>query len=209
MNISLLKRVVLSILGNVLIAIGIAIVNASNTGVDPYTSFMFGLTDFLNVPLGIFQISMNGFLILICYKVCRSKIGFGTFVNMSIIGFLIQYFSPIASSICMNFNIHYIIVMIVGILIIGLGVAFMFTTDLGIGGYDCVAYMLSNSIKKSYTVCRIFTDILCLTIAYILGATIGIGTVITGFLLGPLISFYSKFVIIPIFYREKLKDNIA
>ena len=76
---------------------------------------------------------------------------------------------------------------------------------MGVSTYDAVALFLSEKQSKvKFQYCRITTDLICTIVGFILGATLGVGTVITAFFMGPLISFFKKYVTEPFLYG---KDN--
>ncbi len=72
--------------------------------------------------------------------------------------------------------------------------------DLGIAPYDAAAYVLLKAIKNriAFRWARITTDVVCVAVGTIfcliaqneLSAIVGIGTIITAFLTGPLIQFF-------------------
>ena len=47
-------------------------------------------------------------------------------------------------------------------------------------------------MKPAYFWCRIFTDSLCVVIAWALGGLIGLGTLVCALGLGPFISFFTR-----------------
>ena len=48
---------------------------------------------------------------------------------------------------------------------------------------------MEEKIKVKYRWCRVATDLICTLVAFLLGGPIGIGTVVTAFFMGPVISF--------------------
>lgn len=83
------------------------------------------------------------------------------------------------------------------------GSALYFNADLGVSTYDAVSLVISEKQKKvSFKVCRILSDLICVSLGVLMcklahmswgevGAVVGIGTIITAFFMGPLISFFS------------------
>ena len=58
-----------------------------------------------------------------------------------------------------------------------------YTADLGVSSYDALALMASNDYDiAQFRFCRIATDLFCVSVGFMGGANIGIGTVITAFM---------------------------
>jgi len=87
------------------------------------------------------------------------------------------------------------------------GSSLYFTGDLGVSTYDAVALILSEKKVVRFQYCRIVSDLVCTILGYLLGATVGIGTVITAFFMGPIITVFNRNVSIPLRYGKR-KDSI-
>jgi len=88
------------------------------------------------------------------------------------------------------------------VVIISFGSALYFTGDLGVSTYDAVALLMSEKKIAKFQYCRIGTDLVCTVTGYLLGATVGIGTLITAVLMGPIIAYFNKKVAIPFRYGK-------
>ena len=84
------------------------------------------------------------------------------------------------------------------------------TADLGVSTYDAIALIIVNTWKKGkFRYVRIITDVVCIMIGVILflcaghsfreiPTIVGIGTIITALLMGPLIEVFNKLVSRPL-----------
>ena len=66
--------------------------------------------------------------------------------------------------------------------------------------------------KINYRWCRMGTDFFCTAAGFLLGATIGIGTVVTAFFMGPVIQWFTDHFSLPFLYgkeaaAEKILDE--
>lgn len=86
--------------------------------------------------------------------------------------------------------------------------ALYFTADMGVSTYDAVSLIISEKRKWKFQFCRISSDLFCTVVGFIFGATVGIGTVVTAFFMGPLIAFFNRTVAEPMRYGRK-KELIA
>ena len=196
-----IKLATISLIGNIIIAIGVSTCRISQMGIDPFTSMTTGISSLLNIPLGVFQGSVNAILFLILILLSRSNLKYlniGAIINMFLLGFFVQFFnvsSPdvIPFSLPMKF-----VVLAIGILFVTLGCSLYITSDLGTGCYDALSIYMADVMSPSYPVCRIMTDVVCVLIGFITGGPLGIATIILMFGTGPLISTWNKLVSKPI-----------
>lgn len=94
--------------------------------------------------------------------------------------------------------------MVVGIVIIGLGIALFKQSHLGNDSISALNMRLAEMLGISlglrdytpvpYFGCRVFTDALCALLCWLLGGLVGIGTLICAFCLGPFIQFFNGLV---------------
>ena len=69
-----IKLATISLIGNIIIAIGVSTCRISQMGIDPFTSMTTGISSLLNIPLGVFQGSVNAILFLILILLSRSNL---------------------------------------------------------------------------------------------------------------------------------------
>ena len=75
-------KIIMMLLGNLLMGIAVAILRMSRFGTDPFTCMNLGVSGFLNISFGTYQLLVNIiFFIFVLWK-GRSCIGAGTIVNM-------------------------------------------------------------------------------------------------------------------------------
>ena len=91
-----------------------------------------------------------------------------------------------------------------GIVIMCFSSALYFTADRGVSTYDAVALILSEKKQWKFQICRISSDLFCTIIGFVFGATVGIGTVVTAFFMGPLIAFFNRTVAEPMRYGKNV-----
>jgi uncharacterized membrane protein YczE len=92
--------------------------------------------------------------------------------------------------------------LMIAILVISFGSALYFTGDLGVSTYDAVALIMAEKKIAKFHYCRIGTDLICTLTGFLLGATVGFGTLVTAFFMGPIIAFFNRTVAIPFRYGK-------
>ena len=173
------------ILGLTLFGLGEALLIVSNLGVTPWTVFAEGVAKNLNISIGLatFLVSIS---ILILWIPLKQKIGVGTISNAIIIAITIDlfvYLLPYSSNIVLS-----IFEMIFGILLVGVGSGTYLITNLGPGTRDGLMKGISENFKKPIYIIRLSIEITVVILGWILGGTVGLGTLMFAILIGPIIS---------------------
>ncbi len=199
------KRIAASLIGNLFIALGIALFKQSVLGNDPYTGMNMALAELLGVPFSLLQLGVNLLFFALQFRFERRLIGFGTLVNALFIGSLIDFFYALSLSL---FGLPAsmaakLCVMAVGMVICSFGLSLYQSADLGVSPYDAAALILDRRLRRvPYFWCRIFTDGLCALICWRSGGIIGIGTLVTAFGFGPVIALFNR-LLAPCFRNAK------
>jgi len=190
-------RILASLLGNVLIAVGIALFKQSSLGNDPFTGMNMAVADLLRISFPVFQLCVNAVLFLIQFLTGRKLIGFGTLVNAFLIGSMVSFFFRLSTGwfgMPEAFPVR-VLVMVIGMTVCCFGLSLYQTAELGVSPYDSMALILDRRLARvPYFWCRIFTDGLCALVCFLAGGIIGLGTLVTAFGFGPVIAFFNRFV---------------
>ena len=179
------KTLLFLIFGLTLFGLGEALLIVSNLGVTPWTVFAEGVAKNLNISIGLatFLVSIS---ILILWIPLKQKIGIGTVSNAVIIAVTIDlfvYLLPYSSNIVLS-----IFEMIFGILLVGVGSGIYLITNLGPGTRDGLMKGISENFKKPIYIIRLSIEITVVILGWLLGGTVGLGTLMFAILIGPIIS---------------------
>ncbi len=207
---NMVKRCVLSVLGIIVMGFGISLFSVSGFGVDPFTSMNMNISSAIGIDYGTLQMLVNTVILLIVIIFAhRGLVGISTVVNMAGLGYAIQFFKDIISPLFTgyyNIMIFRVLLLLAGIIILCFGSSMLFTTNVGVGPYDAICYMFSQMIKVPYKWMRIFADVIVIAVGLTVSGgltgllngnfsaikNIGIGTLITALLMGPLVNFFAK-----------------
>lgn len=224
---NIVKRVVLSFVSIIIMGFGISLFSLSGFGVDPFTSMNMNVSSTLGIGYGTYQLIVNAIIIVFVVIVAhRGLIGIGTMLNMIGVGYSCELFTSIFEPICKGASdniIARICLLAAGIVVLCFSCSLFFTCNAGVGPYDCLGFMLSNGTGVAYKWIRVITDVVVIAIGLIVSGgykaliagdianapNIGIGTIITAFMMGPLVNFFSKHVsskILNIDYASISKD---
>lgn len=205
-----IKRCIMMLTGILFISICVGCFRLSAFGVDAFTCMNLGISGYLGMSFGTWQLIMNAGILVVVFFTVRKCIGAGTIVNMVCVGYGADFICWIVQDV---FKIHMslplrIAALIVGCLFAGLGVAFYMVAEMGIAPYDSVALIIEKATrgKIPFQYARVLSDvtvvvigvIFCLMAGNNLWLIIGIGTLCNAFFNGPLIQFFKTHISEPL-----------
>lgn len=197
------RRILMTIVGVFTAGFSVGIFNFSMFGMDPFQVLAHGIWEHVNMGYGTLYAIVNLLMLLVIFIIDKSKIGLGTLINIFLLGYVVEFSSWMFMAMIPEPTILIrIVALIIAVFIICFGSALYFTGDLGVSTYDAVALILSEKGIAKFQYCRIGTDIICTITGAFLGATVGVGTLVTAFFMGPIIAYFNKVVAIPFRYGK-------
>lgn len=204
------KRLSLMLVGILLIGMCVASYRISGFGVDAFSCMNLGISGFLKMSFGNWQLIMNAVLLIIVWFTVRNCIGPGTIVNMVLVGYTADFLcwlflDQLHLSVTMPLRILF---LLVGTLLASLGCACYLIADMGIAPYDSVAFIITKYTKEkiSFRLARVMSDltvilagvIFCMMAGNSIWQIVGLGTIVNACFNGPLIQFF----------RERIEDML-
>lgn len=186
-------RLLVVIVGLFFYAFGIVLTYRSGVGLDPWDVFHQGISRHTPLSFGIANIVVGATLIVLTLAL-KVYPGVGTILNMFLIGSFVD--------LLLRFNIvpdlgHLalfwrLLLNAAGVGVIGLGTAFYMTPRLGAGPRDGLMMRLHTLTGLRVAIVRTSIEVCVLIIGFLLGGTLGIGTLIFALGIGPAVegSFY-------------------
>lgn len=204
------KRLSLMLVGILLIGMCVASYRISGFGMDAFSCMNLGISGFLKMSFGNWQLIMNAVLLIIVWFTVRNCIGPGTIVNMVLVGYTADFLcwlflDQLHLSVTMPLRILF---LLVGTLLASLGCACYMIADMGIAPYDSVAFIITKYTKEkiSFRLARVMSDltvilagvIFCMMAGNSIWQIVGLGTIVNACFNGPLIQFF----------RERIEDML-
>jgi hypothetical protein len=172
-------------LGLTLFGLGEGLLIVSFTGASPWSVLAQGIS--LNVDFSIGTITLFISIgVLIFWLPLNQKPGIGTILNALIIAVMID--------ICIKFvptpenYIPQLILAVIGVLITGFGGSIYLVANLGAGPRDGLMVGLQKKTNMPIAAVRAFLEITVVTIGWYLGGTVGVGTLLFAFGIGPAVA---------------------
>ena len=171
--------------GLTLFGLGEGLLIVSAAGASPWTVLAQGI--FLNVgySIGIVTIVIS-VLVLILWFPLNQKPGIGTILNALIIGLMIDVcitFVPTPGS-----YVSQLILALLAVFIVGLGGGIYLVANLGAGPRDGLMIGLQKKTNLPIAAVRATLEITVMSIGWYLGGTVGLGTLLFAFGIGPAVA---------------------
>ena len=181
--------------GLTLFGVGEGLLLVSAAGASPWSVFAQGIHLSVGLSVGAVTIIIS-ILVLLLWVPLSQKPGMGTILNALIIGIMID--------ICIKFVptpedfISQIFLAVAAVLIVGLGGGIYLVANLGAGPRDGLMIGLQKKTNFTIAVVRATLEITVMSIGWYLGGTVGVGTLLFAFGIGPAVAL-SLFIVGKIF----------
>jgi uncharacterized membrane protein YczE len=172
------------VFGLALFGFGVALMVLSDLGLSPWEVFHQGISNQTGVPLGTVGI-ITGIVVLVLWIPLGERIGIGTILNVVLIGVVIDLtllFAPTISTTWVRW-----VLLAAGVLLIALGSGLYIGSGLGPGPRDGLMTGLGHK-GIPIGAARFGIEISVLGFGFLLGGTVGIGTLVFAFGIGPLVA---------------------
>ncbi|MDQ2808215.1 MAG: membrane protein [Chloroflexota bacterium] len=177
-------RVVMLVAGLFAFALGIVCNYKAAIGLGPWDCFHLGLS--LHLPITPGQASeLTGALIIICSWAFGVRPGVGTIANMVLVGQFFDVLNTHLPSLADAALPWRIALQLLGIAIIGFASGLYIRANLGAGPRDSLMLALTRRTGQRVAVVRGAVEVSVLGFGFLLGGTVGLGTLIYPFAIGP------------------------
>ncbi len=171
--------------GLTLFGIGEGLLLVSYTGASPWSVLAQGISNYVDLSIGTITFFISLFVITL-WIFLNQKPGIGTFLNVIIIAVMID--------ICLNYvstpeSLELkILLAIFAVIITGIGSGIYLIANLGPGPRDGLMTGLQKKTNFPIASVRAFLEISVVTIGWYLGGTVGTGTLLFAFGIGPCVA---------------------
>ncbi len=190
------RRLAVLTVSLIVIGVCVAVFKTVGFGTDPCSTFTLGVSARTGISFGTCQLAFNLLMFLPVIRFDLSRIGIGTVANMVGIGYMADFtmwlMSPHIPPEGLSMTVR-IVLFAVSMAAFLIAAAFYMVVDLGVAPYDAIPQLIAARTNRlSARAIRMLWDISILSLGFLLGSTVGLTTLITGFCLGPAIAFVSS-----------------
>lgn len=187
------KALVILLIGLTVAHLGVTLFLLSELGTDTFTVFIQGLSRVFGLTVGTVHVIVLCILMVVMLITTKGYVKPGTVVCAFCGGPIIDLFTwmlggwingdspmPIRAAS-----------MLIGCVILSAGMSIVINSNAGTGPNDLVAVILSDKMESvEFRWVRVGCDLFFVVLGFLLGGTVGAGTVVAVFLTGPLVQFW-------------------
>ena len=189
-----IKKLLLFLLGMSIIQFGVALFLRMNIGSDPFTVFTQGLANTLNnLGMNVTTGTANRIILVVLFSIIlllnNNHIKIGTIICVIGVGPIIDLGVRVVSVLPVE-SYSYLLKMFLialGCFIIAIGFSILSATKVGVSPNDIIPFIIKERINCEYRWIRICMDAFLLIGGFMLGGTVGVGTIIAMATTGPFI----------------------
>lgn len=195
----LFARVVILIVGLIIAHFGVTLFLLANLGSDPYNVMVQGVFRTLSAFTGWSLLTHGRVHVVLCFLIIlvllivdKNYIKIGTILCMIFGGPIIDIYMVILSPLVSPSSPlpYKIFILALGCVILAYGMTVVIKSDAGTGPNDLVAIAISEKMHKNFGVTRILVDLSFILIGFLLGGSVGLGTVICACCVGPVANIF-------------------
>ena len=186
-------RILILLIGLVIAHLGVTLFLLSDLGSDPFNVLVQGVFRSLEKATGLsvlthgrVHIAISLLIVVVLLFADRSYLKIGTALCMLFGGPIIDFFTrllqPLFDGAGMGFRL---VALVAGCVILAYGMTVVIRSDAGTGPNDLVALVISDKTRFRFSITRVAVDAFFALCGFLLGGTVGLGTLICMFLVGP------------------------
>ena len=171
--------------GLILFGLGEGLLIVSLTGASPWSVLAQGISLNLDYSIGTITLVIS-IVVLFLWIPLKQKPGMGTILNALIIAIMIDLcikYVPTPSN-----YIHQLLLAVISVIMVGIGGGIYLVSNLGAGPRDGLMIGLQKLTNFPIAVVRATLEISVVSIGWYLGGTVGIGTLLFAFGIGPCVA---------------------
>ena len=165
--------------------LGEGLLIVSFTGASPWSVLAQGISLNINLSIGTITLLIS-IAVLILWIPLGQKPGMGTIFNALIIAIMIDLcikYVPTPSN-----YIHQLLLAVISVIMVGIGGGIYLVSNLGAGPRDGLMIGLQKVTNFPIAVVRATLEISVVSIGWYLGGTVGVGTLLFAFGIGPCVA---------------------
>ena len=177
------RRLTQLFVGLALYGVSLAFVLRAGLGLAPWDVLHQGLAEKTGATVGQLVIAVS-FVVLLAWIPLRQRPGFGTFANAVLVGIFVDLTMSVLGEV--DSWTWRVVLLLGGVLLNGLATALYIGASLGPGPRDGLMTGLVARTGRSVRLVRTLLEVGVLVVGFVLGGTVGVGTVLYAFTIGPI-----------------------
>ncbi|MCQ4206508.1 membrane protein YczE [Streptomyces longispororuber] len=191
---SLVRRLVQLYAGLALYGVSSALLVEAGLGLEPWGVLHQGLAELTGISIGVVSIIV-GAIVLLLWIPLRQRPGLGTVSNVFVVGLAMD--GALAAVPDVHAYGVRIPLMAVAIVLNGVATGLYIAAKFGPGPRDGLMTGLHQRTGRSIRLMRTVIEVAVVATGFVLGGTIGVGTVLYALAIGPLAQFFLRVFALP------------
>ncbi|MFD4989789.1 YitT family protein [Streptomyces sp. NPDC058374] len=180
--------------GLVLYGVSVALLVRAGLGLEPWGVFQQGLAELTGLSMGAVSVVV-GAAVLLLWIPLRQRPGFGTVCNVFVVGLALD--ATLALLPATGHLAARVALMAGGVVLNGAATGLYIAARFGPGPRDGLMTGLHRVTGRSLRLVRTGTEVLVVAAGFVLGGTVGIGTVAYALSIGPLAQWFLRLFAVP------------
>jgi uncharacterized membrane protein YczE len=184
-----LRRLGQLYLGLVLYGVSAAMMVQARLGLDPWDVLHQGIATVLDREIGTISIAV-GALVLLLWIPLRQRPGLGTVSNVLVVGLAMN--ATLAVLAAQSGYLARVALLVGAVLLCGLATGMYISAGFGPGPRDGLMTGIARRTRLSIRLSRTAVELTVLVTGWLLGGTVGVGTVLFAVAIGPLAQLFLR-----------------
>lgn len=193
MNFTFILRLILFVLGIFILALGVSTVIRANLGVPTWDVLHIGLAKLIKLSIGRCIQIVGIVMVLMTAYFEKQRPSIGGILNILLVGFFVNNILNLNLIPSFTGLIQRGTLLVSGIILMGIGSGMYVASKMGAGPRDGMTLFLSKRFSISVRLSRTLLEITALTIGWLIGGPVALGTFISVPLIGPVMQASLKF----------------
>ena len=174
--------------------VAISLMIRANIGLDPWSVLHQGLSRVSGLSFGQVTQVVGLLLVIVNFALLGLRPGLGTVLNMVLIGLWVDFFGRQAwlPSVPVGAWAEGVLVFVVGIVLSGLAIGLYISPRFGAGPRDDFVLGWALRLRRSVRLVRGALELSVLSLGYLLGGSVGLGTLLFALLIGPVMQLFLR-----------------
>ena len=197
------RRIAQLFVGLLCYGLGIALMVQAGLGIAPWDVLTQGLQLKTGLGFGLLTVLIS-IVVLLLWIPIRQKMGFGTIANALLVGVFVEVgfaWFPVPTDLVWS-----IASFVFGLVLVGFATGLYIGARFGPGPRDGLMTGLHRVTGWPIWVVRTGIEVVVLTIGWLLGGNVGVGTLAFALLIGPLAGFFMPLLLVPAAVTREARD---
>lgn len=177
------RRLLQLFVGLALYGVSLALLLRAGLGLAPWDVLHQGIAERAGVSIGLVLVVVS-FVVLLAWVPLRQRPGFGTLANAALVGVFVDLTLAVLGDA--EGAVLRVLLLLSGVLLNGLATALYIGASLGAGPRDGLMTGLVRRTGRSVRLVRTCLEVGVLAVGFVLGGTVGVGTVLYALAIGPI-----------------------